>query len=170
MIPIAYSQISMPFFYWAKVWSQLVDDKDKSMAWQALELPNTFESISEEYWSIFHIGMPVPSVSLLLHAFLGLDGANSREDWMRVANHFGLKMAEHRLTPDHLASACEIFAIAVDRNEKMLIRELSQRYLLPYCNKAESKLMTLSPSLAELPKLFREDILQLLEISQADDS
>ncbi len=157
------SELVSRLILWGKVWSQLVSDEDRTGAWRALQLPASFPQMSEHYWPAFHVGMPGPSVSLLFHAALGLDGANCREDWMRVANYLGMQATENRLPPDHLGSACEIFAIALDQGEPMLVRELSGRYLLPWCAVAESKLAQDFPALKDLPDLFKGDVLLVRE-------
>lgn len=149
---------ALPLLLWARIWSQLVPDEERAEAWEILDLPSSFTAQQEAYWNAFHIGVPAPPVSLLFHGALGLDGANVREDLMRVSNYLGLQMTGNRLPPDHLASACEVFAMAIDRGEPVLAEELARRYFLPWCAFASNKLAQDFPSLRPLSLQFGKDV------------
>lgn len=118
---------------WAKVWSPMVADEERLAAWQVLDLPVPFNAVEVEFWTTFHAGMPMPRVPLLLHAVMSRDGAAVREDFMLVLRHLDLGWSEHVLPADHLGAVCEILAVAVMRGEAVLLRELRQRYLAPWC-------------------------------------
>lgn len=158
---------ALPFLLWARIWSQLVSDEERAEAWNVLDLPSSFEAEQEVYWTSFHIGVPGPPVPLLFHAALGLDGANVREDLMRVSNYLGLQMSGSRLPPDHLAAATEVFAMVIDRAEPMLTQELGRRYFLPWCSCAERKLAETAPSLRPLAQQFGKDIACAMQMQSA---
>lgn len=155
---------ALPFLLWARIWSQLVPDEERAQAWNILDLPSSFEVEQEAYWSAFHIGVSGPPVPLLFHAALGLDGANVREDMMRISNYLGLQMSGSRLPPDHLAAATEVFAMVIDRGEPMLTEELGQRYFLPWCAFAERELSETAPSLRPLAQQFGKDIAYAMQM------
>jgi transposase InsO family protein len=152
----------LPFLLWSRIWSQLVEDEERAEAWNILGLPSSFRAEEIAYWNAFHAGLPAPPVPLLFHAALGLDGANAREDWMRAANYLGLEMTQHRLPPDHLAAACEVFAIVVERREPVLAFELCDRYLLPWCSYAEEILYVEHSELAQVVRRFNNDLLTVV--------
>lgn len=158
---------ALPFLLWARIWSQLVPDEERAEAWGILDLPSSFGAQQEAYWSAFHIGVSGPPVPLLFHAALGLDGANVREDLMRVSNYLGLQMSGSRLPPDHLAAATEVFAMVIDRREPMLTEELGRRYFLPWCAYAERKLAETAPSLRPLAQQFGKDITYAMQMQSA---
>lgn len=139
---------------WAKVWSPLVADEERLAAWQALELPLPFSAVEAEFWTTFHADMPMPKVPLLLHAAMSRDGAAVREDFMLVLRHLGLGWSEHVLPADHLGAVCEILAVAVTRGEDVLLRELHQRYLAPWCDFAVRTLEERDSPLQCLPERF----------------
>ena len=134
------SEQALLMIAWSRIWSPLVDDDMRAEAWQALELPDSYQHHSTEYWSLFHAGAPQPAVSTLLHAALMADGASAREDWLRVIEHLGLKWNDVHLPPDQLGAACEIFACAIERQESVLVDMLASRYFLPWCDSAEQYL------------------------------
>ncbi|MCP5319792.1 MAG: hypothetical protein H7A12_03020 [Pseudomonadales bacterium] len=140
---------------WARLWSPLADTATRATVWSALGLPGGFDEIAVEYWSAFH--GPAPTVSLLLHAALGRDGAAVREDWLRVMDHLELEWEAAQLPPDQLGVACEVFACAVEAQEPVLQRELLVRYLLPWCERALARLESGS-GLAALVAAFRDDL------------
>ena len=92
-------------------------------AWEALELPESFEDCKQEYWNVFQVGSDGPRISLLLHHALGRPGSSVREDWLRVMSHLGLQWNDVHLPPDQLGAACEVYACAIARNEPVLIEE-----------------------------------------------
>lgn len=154
---------ALPFLLWARIWSQLVPDEERAEAWEILGLPSSFGAQQGAYWNAFHVGIPAAPVSLLFHAALGLDGANVREDMMRVSNYLGLKMTGGRLPPDHLAAACEVFAMVIDRGEPVLAQELARRYFLPWCVYAAQALEEAAPSLRPLAVQFGKDVTHTLQ-------
>lgn len=125
---------------WARIWSPLVADADREAAWAGLGLPGCFDAVAAEYWSTFHAGMPQPPLPLLLHTAVGRDGAAVREDVMRVLQHLGLAWSDHVLPADHLGPVCEVLAVAVSRDDTVLVRELVARYLGPWCAFARASL------------------------------
>ena len=136
----------------------------REQAWNALGLARPYSECKEEYWNIFHVGVPMPKVPLLLHAALMREGGAMREDWLRVMHNLDLRWNnEARLPPDQLGIACEVYAFAIDQGEALLVSELSSRYLLPWCEVAEKKLADEKNDLVFLPQAFRED-LQSVEI------
>ena len=143
---------------WSRIWSSLVSDELRAEAWAALDLPGTYSAHRSEYWSLFHVGSPMPQVSTLLHATLGREGGSVCEDWMRVAQHLGLRWNEARLAPDQLGVACEVYACAIEREEPVLIAELRRRYLIPWCEAAVAKLEHAPAALACLPVRFDSDL------------
>lgn len=143
---------------WARIWSPLVDDHERAAAWQMLDLPGCIEDIETEYWSTFHAGMPAPRVSLLFHAATSRDGTAVREEWMLVLAHLGLKWSENVLPPDHLGSACEILAVAVERQDDVLTRELCSRYFRPWCAFATQMLGGDAPAILAMPSRFGLDV------------
>lgn len=130
------AQKALPLAIWARIWSPVTEEEEREDAWQALGLPGKFADISKEYWSTFHVGSPQPTAPLLLSAMLGKEASSVREDWLRVVSYLGLEWDDVHLPPDQLGVACEVFAVAVDRKEDMLIGELSERYLIPWCQAA----------------------------------
>lgn len=151
---------TLNFLAWSTLWSSLTPDDLREAAWQALELPGQFADVSTAYWSTFHAGMPQPPIPALIHAMLNVDGASIREDWMRAANYLDLTWDHALLPPDQLGPACEIFALAVEREESVIIENLAQRYLIPWAELAQQQLNAAkNPVLAELLKRFHKDLL-----------
>jgi TorA maturation chaperone TorD len=148
---------ALPFIAWSRVWSPVVPDELREDAWRALALPDTYGAHKAEYWSTFHVGAPAPKVPLLLHAALDRAAAATREDWMRVAQHLGLKWDDVHLPPDQLGAACEVYACSIEREEPVLIEELRARYLLPWSQIAASRLGE-SSSLGFLAERFEADL------------
>ena len=143
---------------WSRIWSPVVHDGLRSEAWQALDLPGSYEIHKSIYWTTFHVGAPQPEVPLLLHAALNLEGAGVREDWLRVISYLGLSWDDVHLPPDQLGAACEIYACAIERQEKVLIEELRSRYLSPWCEVAGQSLAQSESALLPLVESFRRDL------------
>ncbi len=135
-----------------------MDDRLRSEAWQALDLPDSYETHKSIYWSTFHVGAPQPQVPLVLHAALSLEGTGAREDWLRVISYLGLSWDDVHLPPDQLGAACEIYACAIERQEQVLVEELRDRYLLPWCDIAAQHLPQIEPVLLPLAESFRRDL------------
>ncbi len=148
---------------WSRIWSPLMDEELRAQAWEALELPDDYQSHKTEYWTVFHAGSPEPEVPLLIHSALRRDGSGVREDWLRVISHLELSWDEKYLPPDQLGAACEIYACAIDRGEPVLIEELRSRYLLPWCAVARESLAASGSALLPLVQKFEQD-LQAIEL------
>jgi hypothetical protein len=155
------SEAALLMIAWSRIWSPLVDDEMRAEAWQALELPDSYQHHNTEYWTLFHAGSPQPAVSTLLHAALMADGASAREDWLRVIEHLGLKWNDVHLPPDQLGAACEICACAIEREESVLVDMLASRYFLPWCDAAEQTLAAKKSPLQQLARAFSQDIKNL---------
>ena len=150
---------TLNFLAWSALWSSLTSDELRDAAWHALELPGNFSDVSTAYWSTFHAGIPQPPIPALIHAMLDLDGGGVREDWMRAASYLELTWSHALLPPDQLGPACEIFALAVEREEPVIVEALTQRYLLPWLDLAQRQLnATEEPVLAEMLALFRQHV------------
>jgi hypothetical protein len=143
---------------WSRIWSPLVSSAWRAEAWEALGLAGSFDEIEAEYWQIFHIGVPGPPVSLLLHAALDRDGGRVREDWARVFQFLGLRWEGPTLPPDHLGPACEALAAAVENDDPLLAGELRDRYLKPWCEVARRRLAGNGSTLTELPESFAAEL------------
>jgi len=143
---------------WSHVWSSAVSVDLRRAAWEALELPESFEDCKQEYWNVFQVGSDGPRISLLLHHALGRPGSSVREDWLRVMSHLGLQWNDVHLPPDQLGPACEVYACAITRNEPVLIEELRARYLLPWCEVARGILQKDGRRLTFLPEYFERDL------------
>jgi hypothetical protein len=158
---------TLDFLAWSALWSSLTADELREAAWQALELPGHFADIRTDYWSTFHAGIPQPPIPALIHAMLNLDGAAVREDWMRAANYLELTWAHALLPPDQLGPACEILAMAIEREEPVIIETLVQRYLQPWLDQAQHQLnATANPVLAAMLARFRELVVQALQTTR----
>lgn len=144
---------------WSRIWSPVVPDDLREEAWRALALPGSYAALRADFWSTFQVGHPAPKVPLALHAALHREGSVAREDWMRVAHRLALEWNDVHLAPDQLGAACEIYAVAVEREEPVLIEELRRRYLLPWCAFARNELDRYAPQLAFLPRRFESDLL-----------
>jgi len=142
---------------WGRIWSPVVSEHLQREAWQALNLPGTFDQMSVKLTSTFHVGQPSPQVSLLLHAALNQDGSVVREAWMRVMEHLQLAWNDVLLPPDHLGLVCELFAIALERQEAVLVDELVERFLSPWCELANSMVQE-DAELLSMVRCFKEDI------------
>ena len=153
-------EAALPFVAWARVWSPLTPPAWREEAWQALGLPGRFADCESEFLGTFVVGVPGPPVPLLLHATLGRDGGAVREDWMRVLAHLGLRFGERTLPPDHLGAACEALACAIEREEDVLVHELVERYLAPWCGVASAHLVAAGRegTVAQLPGLFAAEL------------
>jgi hypothetical protein len=151
-------QDALTFLAWSRVWSPLAPAAWRREAWEVLGLPGSFQELETEYWNTFHLGVPAPPVPLLLHAALGRDGGQVREDWMRVFQFLGLRSQGPKLAPDHLGLACEALAAAVENGDVVLVRELLDRYLRPWSRFAEAQLAEDSGALGGLPASFASDL------------
>jgi|ThiBioDrversion2_2_1062182.scaffolds.fasta_scaffold35925_2 hypothetical protein len=149
---------ALVLFAWSRIWSPVVPPDWYREAWAALGLPDDEEFRDTGFCSTFHTGFPAPRVPLLLHAALNQPGDTVRMDWMRVMSHLGIAPGEHMLPPDHLAIDCEIFASAVARSEDVIVRELSERYLSPWCDTAIRRLSDADPRLGGIVEQFRAAI------------
>jgi hypothetical protein len=155
------ARAALPLLAWSRIWSPVVPDELRDDAWTALALPGAYAAVSAEFWGTFQVGNPLPKVPLALHAALRREGGAVREDWMRVAQRLALEWNDITLPPDQLGAACEIYAVAVDREEPVLIEELRRRYLLPWCEFAKARLAKGSAPLTFLPERFEADLLAL---------
>ena len=157
------SEQALLMIAWSRIWSPVVDDKLRSEAWQALDLPSSYEANKSLYWTTFHVGAPQPQVPLVLHAALSREGTGAREDWLRVISHLGLSWDNVHLPPDQLGAACEIYACAIERQEQVLVKELGERYLLPWCDIAAQSLAQVEPVLLSLVESFKRDLVAISE-------
>jgi hypothetical protein len=155
-------EAALPFVAWSRVFSPLAPRAWREEAWQALSLPGNFADSESAFLSAFVIGMPAPTVPLILHATLGREGGAVREDWMRVIAHLELRWNEQALPPDHLGAACDVLACATLREESILICELCQRYLEPWCAVAAERLAGKDDAIAHLPGLFAADLARVM--------
>jgi len=160
---------ALPFVGWARIWSPLASRELRDEAWDALGLPGRFADLEPAYWAAFHVGSPRPSVPLLLHAALGLEGGHAREEWMRVLHFLGLRWQEQALPPDHLAPSCEALAAAIDREDDVLVAELCRRYLLPWCAAARTGLGVAHAALGALTERFESDLRALRVLGPDSD-
>ena len=152
------SEAALPFIAWSRIWSPMVPEELRQEAWEALLLPHPYHDWKTEFWSTFHIGNPIPKIPLLFHAALNMQGDHARQDWLRVMEYLGLRWQDIHLPPDQLGAACEVYAYAIEREEAMLIRELRQRYLIPWCEFAKSQLQGEHSPLLFLPESFEQDL------------
>jgi hypothetical protein len=125
---------------WARVWSPVVPVAETNAAWRTLGLPGDPAALHADFLATFHYGVPVPAVPLVLHHTLNRPGDSAREDWMRVLAWLDLAFGDVRLPPDHLAIACEVLAVAQARNERVILHELLERYVRPWCDVARHRL------------------------------
>jgi len=142
---------------WGRIWSPLVSEDLQREAWHALDLPSDFDQIKVKLMGAFHVGQPSPPVPLLLHAALNQDGGAVREAWMRVMEHLHLVWNDVLLPPDHLGLACELFAIALEQKEGVLVAELAERFLIPWCGLAISVLQD-DAALLSMLNCFEKDL------------
>lgn len=152
---------ALRFVGWARVWSPLAPRELRVDAWEALGLSGSFAESESEYWAAFHVGNPLPPVSLLLHVALGMEGGHAREEWMRVLQFLGLHWQDETLPPDHLAPGCEALAAAIDREDRVMASELCRRYLLPWCERARARLGDESRVASALAERFEADLRSL---------
>ena len=149
---------AMVFVAWSRIWSPLVDEALRREAWQQLELPGDFDGTASDFLRAFHVAMPQPPATLLLHAALNQDGGNVREDFVRIMEYLDVEYEDAgRLPPDHLACACELFALAIHADEPVLVQGLRERYLGPWCTGA-ARAIDGHAVLAEIVAQFREDL------------
>jgi hypothetical protein len=154
----AIPEIALPFVAWSRVWSPLVPAPWREEAWYALSRPGRFADCESAFLDAFVVAFPAPAVPLLLHAALDRDGGTVREDWMRVIAHLGLRWNARTLPPDHLAAACDVLVCALARAEDVLVRELCQRYLQPWCAVATERLDGRDAVITDLPRAFAADL------------
>ena len=143
---------------WARVWSPLASAAERDEAWQALGLGPADGAVDGAYWSTFHAALPAPRVPLLLHAALGREGAQLREELSRVASFLQLRWRERILPPDHLAAACELLAAALENGDERLATELRRRYLQPWCAMARERLAADGSPLLLMADAFAQDL------------
>lgn len=155
------TQAALPLLAWSRIWSPVVPDDLREEAWSALDLPGSYALLCTEFWSTFQVGSPLPTVPLVLHAALQREGGAVREDWMRVAQLLELEWNDAYLPPDQLGAACEVYAVAIERKEPVLVDELRRRYLLPWCEFAKARLDEAAPNLAFLARRFESDLIAL---------
>ena len=160
-LPRPSTRAALPLVAWSRIWSPVVPDELRDDAWSALALPGAYAAVSAEFWGTFQVGSPLPKVPLALHAALRREGGAVREDWMRVAGLLALEWNDVTLPPDQLGAACEIYAVAVEREEPVLIEELRRRYLLPWCEFAKARLAQDGSDLGFLPERFEADLLAI---------
>ncbi|MCP5042107.1 MAG: hypothetical protein GY944_13840 [bacterium] len=151
---------ALRFVAWARVFSPLASEDVRADAWKALDLPRGFAEAEGDYWATFHVGTP-PPVPLVLHAALGMQGGHAREEWMRVLKFLGLEWQDAVLAPDHLAPACEALALAIDRDDPVMVGELRERYLLRWCEQSRARLAEGPDLMREMVERFEADLLSL---------
>lgn len=142
---------------WARLWSPLSDETTLRSAWEALELPGSYDASCIEYWNTFHAGVPQPPVPLQLHALPGADGGALREALLRVAEHLEVETSGRRLPPDHLALACELLALAIEREEPVLVAGLMQRCIAPWAEVAQRAVPRGNAAMPALLEAFLHD-------------
>lgn len=160
-------QAALPMLAWSRIFSVMAPEDLRQEAWEALELQEDFEKCRSEFWTTFLVGNPTPVVSLLLHSELNLEGDPTRAAFIHLMTHLGLEWDDMHVPPDQLGAVCEIYACAIEREESVLISEIRERYLLPWCAKAKSQLMLSCPSLVFLIDRFAED-LKAVEVPDPD--
>jgi len=152
---------ALVFLAWARVWSPLVDDALRREAWQQLVVPGDFEALKTAFLGAFHVAVPQPPATLLMHAALNTDGGAVREDFVRIMEYLDIDYDDGgRLPPDHLACACEILALTIDAGEPALTQGLRERYLGPWIAHAQQALQGNAALLAVVEQ-FGEDIAAL---------
>lgn len=149
------AEAALALLAWARVWSPLASPAEREEARQALGLDAADDA---GYWSTFHAALPAPRVPLLLHAALGREGAQLREELSRVAGFLQLRWRERVLPPDHLAAACELLAAALENGDDRLADELRRRYLQPWCAIAHERLAADASPLLPLADAFADDL------------
>lgn len=146
---------------WARVWSPLLTREERRPSWEALGLPGPIDDVEPDFWRLYHAAVPVPPVPLLLHSLLAMDGAQAREDWLRAIHHLSLAWKDRVLPPDHLAAACEVLAVAVEYDDRVLVAELMRRYVDPWCETATGRLAEYDCVAAALVGCFVDDLAAL---------
>ena len=157
MNPAAGCPDALALLAWARVWSPLASAAERDEACQALGLGSADSPVDHAYWSTFHAALPAPRVPLLLHAALGREGAQLREELSRVASFLQLRWRERILPPDHLAAACELLAAALENGDERLAAELRHRYLRPWCAMARERLAADGSPLLPMADAFADD-------------
>lgn len=148
----------LEFLAWSRVWSPLLDDAVRAEAWTQLALPADFAATRGLFLRSFHVALPQPPAPLLLHAALAQDGGSVREEFVRVMAYLELDYDEAgRLPPDHLACACELYALALHLDEPVLAQGLRARYLQPWVQ-AVLPALAATPVLADLVVRFAADL------------
>ena len=151
---------------WAHIWSPVAKDEPRVTAWELLGLPQSYNSLKADYWSTFHIGNPQPMIPLILGPALGMDASGAREDWLKIFNFLNVEWNDMHLFPDHLGVACDALNIACEQQQTVLAREMIQRYLLKWCERAAALLdepEAGESAMAEIVNLFEEDLQAILE-------
>lgn len=156
-----YHEHALAMLAWGRIWSPLVSEDLQREAWHGLDLPGDFDEIKVKLMGTFHVGQPSPPVPLLLHAALDQDGGAVREAWMRVMEYLHLVWNDVLLPPDHLGLACELFAIALEQEEIVLVGELAERFLIPWSGLAISVLQQDSALLSMLT-CFEDDLVSVI--------
>jgi hypothetical protein len=106
-------------------------------------------------------GVPQPQMPPLFSAALNLDGARTREEWLRITQVLELEWSDAtRLPPDHVAPACEVLALALDWNERVLAHEILSRYMRPWAARAAGH-PGLGPTAHAVATAFADDIANL---------
>ncbi len=133
------NQDALLFIAWSRAWSPLIEAQLRRESVDLLTqgLPADWEN---HYWSTFHFANPQAPIPLLLHAALNLNGNQLREEFTRVAYHLQMSVSDHPLPPDHIAGVCELMAKAIEADEQLILRKLSQHYLLPWCDFARQQM------------------------------
>lgn len=147
---------------WSRIWSPVVPRQASMAAWQALDLPRDETLRDVIFCSTFHAGFPSPKVPLFLHEALNQPGDHVRMDFLRAMSHLRVKAGAKMLPPDHLAVACEIVACALSADEPVIVAEIRDRYLLPWCTAAEARLAEDDKRLSEIVQGFRSYAAALL--------
>ena len=80
----ASSESALQMIAWSRIWSPLVDEEMRADTWQALALPDDYDTHKTDYWTCFHAGAPQPMGPLLLHAILHRECGGVRGD--KIAN------------------------------------------------------------------------------------
>ncbi len=142
---------------WARLWSPLSEVATLHAAWEALALPGSYDTACVDFWNTFHAGVPQPPVPLQLHALPGADGSTLRETLLRVAEHLEVETSGRLLPPDHLALACELYALAIEREEPVLVAGLVQRCIAPWSEAARTALQHGDARMTAILEAFQHD-------------
>jgi len=158
MAPVTRDETVAALAAWARVWSPLLTREERRPSWEALGLPGPIEAVEPDFWRLYHAAVPMPPVPLLLHSLLAMDGSRAREDWLRAIHHLSLAWKDRVIPPDHLAAACEVLAVAVEYDDRVLVAELLRRYVDPWCDVASRCLEEHDCEAAALVDYFEADL------------